>query len=92
METFLSMNEDMATEATDELCIEVITDEYGVEYGKDGKKMQKSPQELDGTYLIKREQRLFVIMHLRVVHLCVVLLFLMASLALGHGHLLVALL
>ena len=38
METFLSMNEDMTTEATDELCIEVITDEYGVEYGKDGKK------------------------------------------------------
>ena len=92
METFLSMNEDMTTEATDELCIEVITDEYGVEYGKDGKKMQKSPQELDGTYSIKKEQRLFVIMHLRVVHLCVVLLFLMVSLALGHGHLLVALL
>ena len=54
METFLSMNEDMTTEATDELCIEVITDEYGVEYGKDGKKMQKSPQELDGTYSIKK--------------------------------------
>ena len=34
------MNEDMTTEATDELCIEVITDEYGMEYGKDGKKIR----------------------------------------------------
>ena len=54
METFLSMNEDMTTEITDEELNEAIIDEYGVKYSKDGRKLLKSPRELDGTYSIKR--------------------------------------
>ena len=54
METFLSMNEDMTTEITDEELNEAIIDEYGVKYSKDGRKLLKSPRELNGTYSIKR--------------------------------------
>ena len=54
METFLSMNEDMTTEITDEELNEAIIDEYGVKYSKDGRKLLKSPTTLSGTYSIKK--------------------------------------
>ena len=48
-----SDNLDMSTEATNaELLKEAITDEFGVEYSKDGRKLLKAPQKLDGTYSI----------------------------------------
>ena len=49
-----SDNLDMSTKATDEELNEAIIDEYGVKYSKDGRKLLKSPGELDGTYSIKR--------------------------------------
>ena len=49
-----SYNLDMSTKATDEELNEAIIDEYGVKYSKDGRKLLKSPGELDGTYSIKR--------------------------------------
>ena len=49
-----SDNLDMSTKATDEELNEAIIDEYGVKYSKDGRKLLKSPRELDGTYSIKR--------------------------------------
>ena len=54
METFLSMNEDMTTEITDEDFDEAITDEYGVTYSKDGRKLLRFPLKLDGVYSIKK--------------------------------------
>ena len=45
-----SDNLDMSTEATNaELLKEAITDEFGVEYSKDGRKLLKAPQKLDST-------------------------------------------
>lgn len=46
--------EDMFTEATDEELYEAITDEFGVKYSKDGRKLLNAPQELDGTYSIRK--------------------------------------
>ena len=48
-----SDNLDMPTEATNAELNEAITDEWGVKYSKDGRKLLKAPQELDGTYSIK---------------------------------------
>ena len=47
-------NLDMSTEATDEELNEAITDEWGVKYSKDGRKLLKAPQNLDGTYSIRK--------------------------------------
>ena len=44
-----SDNLDMSTKATDEELNETITDEFGVKYSKDGRKLLKAPQELKGT-------------------------------------------
>ena len=33
---------------------EAITDEWGVKYSKDGRKLLKAPKELDGTYSIRK--------------------------------------
>ena len=48
-----SDNLDMSTEATAEELNEAIIDEFGVKYSKDGRKLLKAPQNLDGTYSIK---------------------------------------
>lgn len=45
--------EDMSTEATKAELNEAITDEFGVKYSKDGRKLLKVPQKLKGTYAIK---------------------------------------
>ena len=45
--------EDMATVATKAELNEAITDEFGVKYSKDGRKLLKVPQKLKGTYSIK---------------------------------------
>ena len=45
--------EDMSTEASNAELNEAITDEFGVKYSKDGRKLLKSPRELNGTYSIK---------------------------------------
>ena len=45
--------EDLSTKATEEELKEAITDEFGVKYSKDGRKMLKAPQELKGCYSIK---------------------------------------
>ena len=44
--------EDMSTEATKAELNESITDEFGVKYSKDGRKLLKVPQKLKGTYSI----------------------------------------
>lgn len=62
----VSDNLDMSTEATDEELYEAITDEFGVKYSKDGRKLLKAPQNLDGTYSVKKEQRLFVTWHFMI--------------------------
>ena len=49
-----SDNLNMSTEATDEELNEAITDEFGVKYSKDGRKLLKAPQELNGTYPIRK--------------------------------------
>ena len=47
--------EDMSsTEATDEELNEAITDEFGVKYSEDGRKLLQAPKELDGTYSIRK--------------------------------------
>ena len=46
--------EDLSTEATDEELNEAITDEFGVKYSKDGRKLLKTPQKLDGTYSVRK--------------------------------------
>ena len=45
--------EDLSTKVTEEDLNEAITDEFGVKYSKDGRKLLNAPQELDGTYSIK---------------------------------------
>ena len=47
-------NLDMSTEATNVELNEAITDEFGVKYSKDGRKLLKAPKELDGTYSIRK--------------------------------------
>ena len=46
--------EDISTKATEEELKEVFVDEWGVKYSKDGRKLLKAPQELDGTYSIRK--------------------------------------
>jgi serine/threonine protein kinase len=46
--------EDLPTKATDEELKEVFVDDWGVKYSKDGRKLLKAPQELDGTYSIRK--------------------------------------
>ena len=46
--------EDLSTKATDEELKEAITDEFGVKYSKDGRKLLKAPQKIDGTYSIRK--------------------------------------
>ena len=48
-----SDNLDMSTKATAEELNEAIIDEFGVKYSKDGRKLLKALQELNGTYSIK---------------------------------------
>ena len=49
-----SDNLDMSTEATNAEFNEVITDEFGVKYSKDRKKLLKAPRKLNGTYSIRK--------------------------------------
>ena len=53
-----SDNLDMSTEATNAELNEAIMDEFGVKYSKDGRKLLKAPQNLDGTYSIKEGVRI----------------------------------
>ena len=46
--------EDLSTKATEEELKEAFTDEFGVKYSKDGRKLLKAPQNLDGTYSIRK--------------------------------------
>ena len=46
--------EDMFTEATGEELYEAITDEFGVKYSEDGRKLLQASKELDGTYSIRK--------------------------------------
>ena len=46
--------EDISTKATEEELKKAITDEFGVKYSKDGRKLLKAPQELNGTYPIRK--------------------------------------
>ena len=47
-------NLDMSTEATNAELNEAITDEFGVKYSKDGRKLLQASKELDGTYSIRK--------------------------------------
>lgn len=51
-------NLDMSTKATAEELNEAVIDEFGVKYSKDGRKLLKAPQNLDGTYSIKEGVRI----------------------------------
>ena len=46
--------EDLSTKATDEELKEAFVDEWGVKYSKDGRKLLKAPQGLNGTYSIRK--------------------------------------
>ena len=46
--------EDLSTKATDEELREAFIDEWGVKYSKDGRKLLKAPQKLNGTYSIRK--------------------------------------
>ena len=46
--------EDLSTKATEEELKEAFTDEFGVKYSKDGRKLLETPQELDRTYSIRK--------------------------------------
>ena len=46
--------EDLSTKATDEELKETLVDEWGVKYSKDGRKLLKAPQKLNGTYSIRK--------------------------------------
>ena len=50
--------EDLSTKATEEELKEAFVDEWGVKYSKDGRKLLKAPQNLDGTYSIKEGVRI----------------------------------
>ena len=49
-----SDNLDMSTEATNAEFNEVITDEFGVKYSKERRKLLKAPRKLNGTYSIRK--------------------------------------
>ena len=46
--------ENLSTKAAEEELKEAIIDEFGVKYSKDGRKLLKAPQKLDGTYSIRK--------------------------------------
>ncbi len=46
--------EDISTKATEEELKEAFTDEWGVKYSKDGRKLLKAPKKLDGIYSIRK--------------------------------------
>ena len=46
--------EDLPTKATDEELKEAFTDEFGVKYSKDERKILQAPQGLNGTYSIRK--------------------------------------
>ena len=46
--------EDLSTKATDEELKEAFTDEFGVKYSKDERKILQAPQGLNGTYSIRK--------------------------------------
>ena len=50
--------EDLPTKATEEELKEALVDEWGVKYSKDGRKLLKAPQGLNGTYSIKEGVRI----------------------------------
>ena len=50
----LQIIEDISTKATEEELKKAITDEFGVKYSKDGRKLLKAPQGLNGTYSIRK--------------------------------------
>ena len=50
--------EDMSTVATKAELNEAITDEFGVKYSKDGRKLLKASRKLNGTYSIKEGVRI----------------------------------
>ena len=54
MSAFFAAYVGLSTNATDEELKEAITDEFGVKYSKDGRKLLKAPQKLDGTYSVKK--------------------------------------
>ena len=54
----VSDNLDMSTEATKAELNEAITDEFGVKYSKDGRKLLKASRKLNGTYSIKEGVRI----------------------------------
>ena len=49
-----SLFEDLSTDFTEEELEEAFVDEWGVKYSKDGRKLLKVPEELDGTYSVKK--------------------------------------
>ena len=53
MGAFQSVNEDMSSRLTFKELNEANTDEFGVKYSKDGRKLLKAPYELNGTFSIK---------------------------------------
>ena len=53
-----SDNLDMSTKVTEEELNEAITDEFGVKYSKDGRKLLQVSYELNGTYSIKEGVRI----------------------------------
>lgn len=53
-----SDNLDTSTGATKAELNEAITDEFGVKYSKDGRKLLKAPYKLNGTYSIKEGVRI----------------------------------
>ena len=46
--------EDLSTKATEDELKEALVDEWGVKYSKDGRKLLKAPQGLNGTYSIRK--------------------------------------
>ena len=51
-------NLDMSTEATNAELNEAITDEFGVKYSKDGRRLLKASRKLNGSYSIKEGVRI----------------------------------
>ena len=54
----VSDNLDMSTKATNAEFNEAITDEFGVKYSKDGRRLLKASRKLNGTYSIKEGVRI----------------------------------
>ena len=57
--------EDLSTKATDEELKEAFVDEWGVKYSKDGRKLLKAPQKLNGTYSIRKGTKIICDMAFR---------------------------